>query len=370
MQQTVGSTSLFEILSIMIAFVSIILLLSLIVTSLVQFVQHALGIRPKYLSRELESFLAKMQDDKKNKLSNKIDKTGILKDAVGFQTVEDKIKDKIKDKTCSWTVKNLWHRPLAAIEHKGIDAIDQETLFNTVCNLKEGTPAYKTAKDYFERQYGHFQDRAKAYIKQEIRLVAFIIAFGVALVFQVDGFELLRELSIDITRREQIVAYADTLISEAGNHLEMEVDYVAFSDKALEELQRRHPDLSETLEEASGFGNSKTSIVNEVKLILEDVPGDHQAIIDEYEEILSSYHQQEAKEALGRAKAYTDQLALFDIVPFKNGFGYYFSFMHLVGILFTTILLSLGAPFWFETLGRLIQFKKILKPKKANDSAA
>ena len=58
----------------------------------------------------------------------------------------------------------------------------------------------------------------------------------------------------------------------------------------------------------------------------------------------------------------TSRLAKFDVKPWKHGWAFYQNSSNLFGILITAILLSFGAPFWFEWLGRLLKLRDVLSP--------
>lgn len=139
--------------------------------------------------------------------------------------------------------------------------------------------------------------------------------------------------------------------------------YQDVSAKALEQLQKKHPDIQETLEEVSGIGRTKDDILDELTIVLEDNPR-REMLVNEYESILDELHHKGYEQAAKMVEESVGALALFDIVPFSGGFAFYRSLSHLLGILMTTILISLGAPFWYGALQKLVNLRDTLVPKE------
>jgi hypothetical protein len=63
------------------------------------------------------------------------------------------------------------------------------------------------------------------------------------------------------------------------------------------------------------------------------------------------------------AQSATQTLAIIDIVPLRHGMTYYTQFpaaaSHIVGVLMTAILISLGAPFWYQALQKGIRWRDL-----------
>ena len=67
-----------------------------------------------------------------------------------------------------------------------------------------------------------------------------------------------------------------------------------------------------------------------------------------------------------------NELAEFNFEPLPNDWGYFVDkdnwFKNWVGLLMSTVLVSLGAPFWFSTVRNLIGLRDALSSRKASQS--
>jgi hypothetical protein len=161
------------------------------------------------------------------------------------------------------------------------------------------------------------------------------------------------------------------------------LDYESAAASALEQLAARHPDLRERIEKASGVGTNKAFIVEELRLALEGT-GQQEALAREYGQLLDEIAVSDARsveaDALGR-------LAAYDIGFWSRGWAFYYrqprrdvtggdpseqrsavlavqagpDWQNIIGVLITAILLSLGAPFWFDRLRDIVGLRDRLK---------
>ena len=93
-----------------------------------------------------------------------------------------------------------------------------------------------------------------------------------------------------------------------------------------------------------------------------------EALVGEYESILDELYSKGYEQAMEEMKKAVDALALFNITPFSEGAAFYRDTQNLLGILMTAILISPGAPFWFNMLQNLVDLRDTLAPKKNKKS--
>jgi len=184
--------------------------------------------------------------------------------------------------------------------------------------------------------------------------------------FQVSTPALLKDLRTSAELREATGQYAKQVVEAAAEAHVLTRKYEKISDRALDELAQRHPELAKKLEEASGIGNDKSAILHELKLVLSDLPTDQQnTLVKEYSGILDDLLLSALKETSGLAARASQYLSVFEIDFWKQGTAFYVgagALTNWIGVLITTIALALGAPFWFNILQTVIGLRDALKP--------
>lgn len=357
-----NQNSLFEILAILIGFAGIMLVLSLLVTALTQAIAHFLSIRAKNLEAGLAELLATASGESKDKPQENPDATA-GKGSKDKPEIKLTAKDILESNSLMRKGKI---RLLPGMAPKASWILKEE--LEMLLKEQSEVPKHKELinTEFIEKAMSWFS-RMERGLSQRFNVIMRFITFGcallVAVVFQVSTPDVLKRLSTDPQYRAKAEMEAINLVSK------YEADYTALtryedvSAKALEQLQDNHPDLQETLEEVSGIGNTKNDILDELSVVLEDNPR-RQELVVEYESILDKLHREGYEQAGKMIEESIGMLALFDIAAFSHGAGFYWDIQNLLGILMTTVLISLGAPFWFSILRRLVALRDVLAPEQ------
>ncbi|MCK4790112.1 MAG: hypothetical protein KAV87_40615 [Desulfobacteraceae bacterium] len=421
-----NQNSLLEILGIFIAFSGIMLVLSLLVTALTQAIAHFLSIRAKNLEAGLAELLASAQQQRLSPAFVRAQKDLAAKRALRdqVQATLEKLKEAgVADETIDTAADN-YSKALADYKEaeKSVRELqafitpdDQKTkgeseiihtakeiakdILGSNSLMRQGKISWlprmapKTSwilKEELEMLlYEQFEkhkeltteviekamcwfSRMERGLSQRFNVIVRCITFGcalfVAVVFQVSAPDVLKRLSTDPQYRAKVEMETANLVSKYETDYAELISYEDVSTKALEQLQYNHPDLQETLEEVSGIGNTKDDILDELSVVLEDNP-QRQSLVFEYESMLDKLHREGYEQAAKMMEESVGTLALFDITPLSQGAGFYCNIQNLLGILMTTVLISLGAPFWFNTLRRLVNLRDTLAPED-NDTKA
>jgi hypothetical protein len=321
---------LLDMLGVLIGFSGIMLILSLLATALTQAIVHMLSLRAKNLQVGLAELLDSVQTAKSGE--------ELARDVLNSNSL---IKGSRIGKT-SWILKEEFKMLL-----KDHGAFSEDSI--------------KKAMGWFSRMERGLSQRFRG----RVRRITLVCALIIAAVFQVSTPDLLKRLSTDKEYRVRAAMIAEEIGGYETGYPET-IKYEDVSWLALEELQRNHPDLRETLEEVSGIGSTMDDILDEFLLVLEDHP-QREAMTYEYRSTLERLHQKKYEEAIGRATEYMGKLALLDITPLSRGVGYYRDVSNVLGILATAVFVGLGAPFWFNTLRNLMSLRDSLAPDKAED---
>jgi hypothetical protein len=190
-----------------------------------------------------------------------------------------------------------------------------------------------------------------------MRMVTIVWAVVVAVGFQVSAPELFASLSNDPKRVETIVNEQGEVVRIAEEAIR-EDQYDLVSDQALETLAKNHPDYQEDIFQAANAAPTKAELLEELENVL---PDDEMrpVLLNEYSALIDRLVAKERDPTQSIDDA-TNKLAAFGITWWKGGWSYYYDdeakrvkAAALIGVLITALLLTFGAPFWFEQLRTL-----------------
>ena len=230
---------------------------------------------------------------------------------------------------------------------------------------------------HLEEWFNSAQDRAKQWFTTHTRIITVIAAFIAALVLQLDTFEVFHRISSDPDLRAKLVAHADTLQKNAeAVFRNSDVGDQKEHQAIVAQLREMHPDIGDSLDQRPNI-----TTLNELDKWLSEKLGTNKNAAD----IIADYKQLLFKQKLGTAGESFDKVndefkkTGFELLPnpYPNVWSKDWSWRRfwrfsgdwswplrrLLGILVSAGLLSLGAPFWFNTLKSLTN----LRPKLAEE---
>jgi hypothetical protein len=344
------NSTLFDILGALIGLVTVLLLLSLIVTALVQATQAMLRLRGRNLLFGLTSVLTQetgmpYPEAKQNArdLLN-ANEAPLLRGRGQFMPTERVGK---------------WFGPQVS----WLDDGDLKAILAT-CRINVGDKTKDNILARFDKVQGAMRKR----FLRTMRLWTIAWALPVAFYFQVNTLTVLNDFLTDPELRARAVAMAPDLQAQAQATLGRQVSYESVSAQALERLTQTYPKHRAALEEVSGVGQSKGDIVSELSLVLKD-DAERRALVEAYERLLDEHYRAVLNTALEEAGVATQRLGQFNIEPWRDDWGFYVRegqvrWNNWIGVFMTMILLSFGAPFWFNALSNLMNLRDALKPQK------
>ncbi len=347
-----------DILATIIAFISIILLLSIVVTSMVQVSQAFLRLRSRNLMKGLAALLINTRAGTGSNapVPTRNDRSEAKRDATRIMNASNIALMARVDNPDS--AMRYW------LAGPNVSWVNPDELEGAV--EETGTDLGKGDVDElienFKKSEMHLQKRFLRVTRGWSVFWALIIAFA----FQVSAPALFNELSGDAERRERIVADADQILAYGAEALaSSQLDLAA--PEALEELAGRHEQHRERIEQASGVGTTRAFIIDELELALEGVP-ERNALVAEYDQLLDDITQKRFEETRETVEGAVEQLAQYDIELWPRGWEYYTEgpwnprWGAIVGVLITAILLSFGGSFWFEQLRNVLSLRDSLAP--------
>ncbi len=206
---------------------------------------------------------------------------------------------------------------------------------------------------HLESWFGETMDRASGWYKQHIQIILFFVGLVVAIVFNVDTLKIVDRLEKDPKLREQMVQQADAFV-QAHPNLDKEI----FIQKAqidtlnaqmarrnlpgavMESLQKRKINDSLDLAQSQKLkAITDTLLLRAESLVKNDINNVHHALGLDWKNY-----------------KYECNSSLF-LCILKS----------LVGWMVTALALSLGAPFWFDLLNRLMKLRGSVATPTSDD---
>lgn len=348
---------LFDIIGVLIGFVAVMLLLSLLVTGLVQSMQAIIRTRSRNLKKGIEALLntaTGISADNKKIAGNILNSEFFA--IMGKQKDPNSVFSKLIGSSVSYIdPKQLPNAVHAYLKQKEDVKIEKNQITNRINEL------WPVLERQMEKQF-----------ISKIRYITLACAIVVAFCFQASATDILNKLSIDSNLRGKIVSEAMQISEESAGKTSLIPTYRDVSEQALIEVEKKYPELEkcENLEQFSGSGKTKHDILEEFNEVLEslksDLPNlDLGQVSKYYEEQLDKFYQEEDARNKEQMRAAIDMLGKFNINFWQNGWSFYrnesgIQWKNIIGILVTVILLSFGAPFWYERLKDMMMFKDAL----------
>lgn len=342
-----------DILATIIAFISIILLLSMVVTAMVQASQAILRLRSRNLMKGLAALLvnARTVDEETDPKALKKARSDAKRDATRILNASNvALMDKVNEPDTSlryWLLgpKVSWMHP------------DELPPALEEAKVSPGSKSPEELTEDFRKSETHLKKR----FLLMTRSWSIGWALLVAIAFQISAPSLFSELANDAGRRDRIVADADHLLAHQAESLSrMSLDLVA--PDALVILADRHAEYREQIEQAIGIGTTRMFLLEELDLALERV-AERDELVAEYDLLLDEVADRKFEETAEEVKYAVDRLRDYHIELWPRGKEYYYrspgglQWAAIVGVLITAILLSFGGSFWFEQLRNVIALR-------------
>ncbi len=249
-----------------------------------------------------------------------------------------------------------------------------------VTDVLNRLPAAAAKGSELRNWFDRVMDRASQRFALHTRIWTIVFSILVAFALHLDSFRLLSQLSSHAQLRASLAATADVLMKKAAEPGVLkppppaagqaaaaadEVHVPQVYSVAMTELLARNPALSKagtppafaTREQAAEWLRGRKGA---------------DAIQPEYDRLLNSMIRTDMDKLLDSANSVKGMLAGtgFQLVPNPyHGWDFWPINVHFWGILVTAALLSLGAPFWFNTLRNLSSLRPLLAGKLEREAS-
>jgi len=220
-------------------------------------------------------------------------------------------------------------------------------------------------KILLEQWYNDTMDRASGWFKRSTQMILLLIGFGLAIAFNVDTISIIKRLSTDTAARSKLVEMA-THFSEKNAPL---IDAIRADDSTqnnqaiksrLDSLNEIKSLLEEDIKKSRNVLASDWNISDSLYCYADTKP--KQLIPKDYRWLsLGKFdvavHRSIDLKILKGILPKDIQEGVVKISPLRYKFSYVFSYDHFLGYLMTALALSLGAPFWFDLLSKLVKVR-------------
>ncbi len=360
------------VLDVVIGLIFIYLLYSLLATIIQEILASAFCFRGKILERAI---LRMLEDENKSDLRItsvfglfKKSGHGALPDTTSYVFYnhplikflgENKLNSKpayINKQTFSKVLVDLLRgdkvKPGDDIKHLIQKALDEKTVSWGVAQISDETLSYLRSiwadaegdveqfKISLENWFEATMERASGWYKKNIQFILFFIGFTIAVVFNVDTIKIISNLEKDPKLREQLLQQAD-----------------AFS--------KAHPNLDQQLAEQKAL-NAKYLLPHDLKNN-QPLANTDSTSVEQSEDSLSLAQYTTLSARRDTLFRRADSLINTDLKKANNllGLGWdeyeYKSLFNLLksllGWIITALALSLGAPFWFDLLNKMMKMR-------------
>jgi hypothetical protein len=227
--------------------------------------------------------------------------------------------------------------------------------------LREAVDAANVSLINLEKWFNSAQDRAQQWFAIHTRLWTVIAAVVMAFLLQLDAFKLLTQLSDDSELRSRLVSYSSTIKDQAESVFTNTMSLAAIHQESLKQLESSEglkigepPDNLDTTAKAEQWltnGLATTNLATD-------------KLLNKFRQLVQDKSREKFNQAREQFANVTDAFAKsgFQLIPdpYPKSGNWSWPFLHLLGILASAALLSLGAPFWFNMLKSFTNLRPML----------
>ena len=239
----------------------------------------------------------------------------------------------------------------------------------TITNLSSKIAADKAAA---EAWFNSTMDRVSTRFQTEMRVWTVVLSVAVALFLHMDTPQLLKQLGTDRDARARLLAVVDGVLNDASQVFENDKNIRLMSTNALTKLKQEMPQQTAKLSELPKDITTQNGAENWLwtQLGSEATP----EVMHKYDDLFKAEFTAAVDKVAGSGKAVIAQMEKAELTllpdPYHSfDFVRWFGFLpapnaHMLGVLVTGALLSLGAPFWFNQLRTASSLKSALASRE------
>lgn len=224
---------------------------------------------------------------------------------------------------------------------------------------RELSPFKAKLEGWFDRT----MEQTSEWYKRKIQVVLLTIGFCIAWLFNVDTFELAGKLSNDKGARDQMVSMADSYLKNNPA--------IAANPAKLDSLFEVKKMLEKDIANANSILGTGAWLPDSIK-ITQDLKTREIAYAPQVDASLIPNLDYKLRKALKDKSGKAKQEGYMHITSRCDKWSYFAGLLprHFFGFLITAIAISLGAPFWFDLLNKLMKLRTSTKQETEAETAA
>jgi len=203
----------------------------------------------------------------------------------------------------------------------------------------------KKFQKHIEDWYNDSMDRASGWYKRYTQRILLFIGFGLAVVFNVSSVRVARTLWFDRDARVAMASAADEYVKQHPNPSAQDKTLSANPQSAPDDKSSKAGDLERKLQESAEAFNSATSTAL--------LPVGWKHSFGEYKQMI-----------WGNLPAAKWSGPWWHVFGADLGRGSWIGLNYFFGWLITACAVSLGAPFWFDMLNKIMVVRSTVKPQE------
>lgn len=369
-------------LDALIAFIVILLFASLLVTVITQIVMTIFNLRGRNLFWGLNRLLNQVQpgyDKQVEEIVEKIltypliSKSRRLANVIRVEELEDllmrfakspddfKLSKKAKELVTKFN--ELDYQKLTEQLAGLPDNVEQhlkENINKAYSSIQQALQKCCNRIIYLENWFDNIADRMSERFTFHSRLISVAAALVIATSFQLDSIDLMQKIYTDRELRTSLVATTEKVLTQGKQILGQQSTF----DMAMDSLQVKNPAFN--LAVAPLFSNRPSAKAWIFQQIASSA--DAQNLVDQYVKIHDAIIQAEIQRLQQEALSIVDQLDQFGLKIISANYSWnlrLWGIRKYFGIIISIVLLSLGAPFWFNILKNLVNLRsKIMRSEE------
>ncbi len=211
-----------------------------------------------------------------------------------------------------------------------------------------------------ETWFDRTMEQATEWYKRKIQIILLILGFLIAWCFNADTFTIVNKLSRDKDARDKIVSMANAYVQ--NNKIQLDTTAI----RGATELQT----YTDKLDSLLAIKQQIETEIGETSTLLGTGgwPADVVTVHTDPRSGQQLYTPQIDREALTNARAAIKEGEIKFTLKEKIGYFFTLPCVHFWGFFVTAIAISLGAPFWFDLLNKLMQLRTSIKQKPDSPS--
>jgi hypothetical protein len=210
----------------------------------------------------------------------------------------------------------------------------------------------KRFKRSLENWFDETMDRASGWYKKHVQFILFIIGFGLSVAFNVDTIKIVDKLEKDPVLREQMIQHADAFV-KANPDLDKQIFNQKVKFDSIQALIER-----KNLPQAGLDSLQKQRAVDSMNIVKSLALKAQSDTLLKRADLLLTHDINDVHHSLGLE---------WDNYQCNSSSLFVCILKSLVGWIITALALSLGAPFWFDLLNKLMKLRGAVATPTSDD---